>query len=160
MLLYNDFYVSLIEVPDEISLVIPLIGCKQKCKGCHSPWLWDGNEGKTLDSLTLEYLVNLYPHITCITLLGGDWDIRGLTECLSYIKTEFINRKAALYTGKGKSLLIKYPQLLLDLDYIKLGAYEECKGGLESPTTNQRMYTVTNGKLDTDITYKFRRANV
>lgn len=42
------------------------------------------------------------------------------------------------------------------LDYLKVGAYDERLGGLDSPTTNQRFYQVEYGLLE-DKTQLFRR---
>jgi hypothetical protein len=45
---------------------------------------------------------------------------------------------------------------LANFDYIKLGPYDPARGGLDSPTTNQRFYRVEGGKL-VDATSLFRK---
>ncbi len=42
-------------------------------------------------------------------------------------------------------------------DYVKVGPYDEKKGPINKPTTNQRMYEVNHNRQDSleDITYKF-----
>ena len=42
------------------------------------------------------------------------------------------------------------------LDYYKFGSYQEDKGGLDKPTTNQVMLKINEGKIE-DITKKFQK---
>lgn len=64
--------------------------------------------------------------------------------------------KTCLYSGA--STPSAFCPLFPLLDYLKIGAYDEQRGGLDSPTTNQRFYQVKNGLLE-DKTYLFRRKN-
>jgi anaerobic ribonucleoside-triphosphate reductase activating protein len=45
---------------------------------------------------------------------------------------------------------------LHNFDYIKLGAYIEELGGLDSLKTNQRLYKITNEQME-DITNHFQK---
>ena len=60
--------------------------------------------------------------------------------------------KTALYTGSDD---IPPAYIMEHLDYLKVGAYKEEFGGLQSRSTNQRMFTVQRGKIDKDITSQF-----
>ena len=63
--------------------------------------------------------------------------------------------KTCLYSGSDA--LNELSELLAELDYIKIGRYQKEFGGLNSKTTNQRMYEIKDGKISDDITYKFWR---
>ena len=138
------------EVPDEITLGISISGCTIHCKGCHSRELWE-DKGTPLTQECLEHLLKEHQGITCLCLFGGEHDIDALTELFMYAHKRI---KTAWYCGldaipKNKKGIIDY------LDYLKLGHYDMELGGLNSPTTNQRLYKVNNGKLE-DITYKLQ----
>jgi len=51
--------------------------------------------------------------------------------------------KTALYSGYEKMWDIAFP-IIKKLDYLKLGGYDKSLGGLESKTTNQKMYKMNN----------------
>ena len=63
--------------------------------------------------------------------------------------------KTALYSGFTYEELDK--RLLKYLDYVKVGPYIEFMGALNNCKTNQRLYTVTDGCVQEDITAKFWR---
>lgn len=71
--------------------------------------------------------------------MGGEWHQTELRGLLDLVKS--VNLKTALYTG-----LEQLPDLLTEkLDYVKLGPYMRELGGLDSPTTNQRLIDLTSG---------------
>ena len=59
--------------------------------------------------------------------------------------------KAAWYSGKQN---LPESCSLHNFDFIKLGAYMESLGGLDSAHTNQRFYQIIDGEMD-DITARF-----
>ena len=86
----------------------------------------------------------------------------------SYIKMSKNNLKTAMYVGTDIINIIKdYGYFLNFLDYLKVGSYISNLGGLDSKTTNQRLYSLkevrTEGKFTdyetvfTDITYKLQK---
>ena len=142
------------EIPSEISLGISISGCTIRCKGCHSRELWE-DKGTPLDAETLCSLLNKHQGITCLILLGGEHDIDALTELFMYAHKRV---KTAWYCGldvlpKGHQGIVQY------LDYLKLGHYDMELGGLDSPTTNQRLYMIEHqgdgNYWQTDITHLF-----
>ena len=159
MLKYLDSYVTLAEVPDEISLCINLVGCNTHCQGCHSPWLWDTYKGEYPNNLKpkeltieeLEKLIKVNEGVSCVCIMGGDYDIPSTYKIFSWLR-ENTNLKTAWYSGQS----IRNDMNLGNFDYIKTGFYWEEKGPLNSPNTNQRFYKVSNYKLE-DITFKFRK---
>lgn len=139
---YAGYSIVMQEVPNEVSLAINISGCPYKCKGCHSQYLWKyvgSYLTEDIDSLLDKY-DNL---ITCVCFMGGDQNEKELLECLKKVKSR--NLKTCLYTGKDSMNLIKN-NIIENLDFIKVGRYDEKLGGLNSNTTNQKMYDLNNNK--------------
>lgn len=150
--------VTFSEVPDEITLCVPISGCRLHCEGCHSRELWE-DKGTTLTIEELQRLLDKYEGITCVCIMGGEADIDTLTELFQYAYKKV---KTAWYCGldlipKNKLGILQY------LDFVKTGHYDQELGGLDSPDTNQRFYKVehiSNGDYKTiDITNKFLKQN-
>lgn len=141
------------EVPTEMSLAIAISGCKLHCAGCHSRELWE-DRGEPLDVEALCGLLNQHQGVTCCLLLGGEHNIDALTELFMYAHKRV---KTAWYSGldrlpKDKQGILQY------LDYYKEGHYDMELGGLDSPTTNQRIYHITHpGEKLWDITKLMRK---
>lgn len=135
MLKYLSTDIVCQEVPDEISLAIAITGCRVRCKGCHSRFLWE-DKGDVLDVETLCGLLNNNQGITCCLFMGGEHDIDTLTELLMYAHKRV---KTAWYSGldmipRDKLGILQY------LDVYKIGHYDAELGGLDSPTTNQKLF--------------------
>lgn len=156
MLYYNkeECGIGMLEVPDEISYCITFTNCPIHCKGCHSTHNWN-NHSNEFNIHILEDILEKYDaKVTCICFLGGEWDV-SFKEFLEFVK-ENSNLKTCLYTGKDD--VEEFKDILNLLDFIKVGHYDEEKGGLDCSTTNQIMYEVNNKDLSLkDITNKFRR---
>lgn len=155
MLKYQYTRVTLAEVPDEISLCICISGCPIHCKGCHSTELWE-DTGTTLTYNELEKLIDTNKGISCVCFMGGDQEPNLIYGLAKYVKVNHKEIKTCWYSGKE---FIPHDLFLTVLDYIKIGPYIEEKGGLESPTTNQRFYKVNSPGL-TDITNTFFKSYV
>ena len=154
---YQYAKVTFQEIPDEITLCIAISGCKVHCKNCNQKNLWK-NEGKDLNIQELDNLINANKGITCICFMGEGEELPML---LYYIKT-------ALYIGRDLNMTIKlYGNFFSCLDYLKVGSYISNLGGLDSKTTNQRLYSLKGVKTEgefidyetvfTDITYKLQK---
>jgi anaerobic ribonucleoside-triphosphate reductase activating protein len=140
------------EVPGEVSLGISIQGCNKKCKGCHSPELWS-LEGRNFLSEDFELELKRYKGlITNVIFFGGDYFYDEIFEFLK-IAAEH-NVKTTLYSGYEINDLPT--DLVKELTYLKVGAYVEELGGLDSKTTNQRLYKVDGWE---DITSIFWREN-
>lgn len=143
MLKYTDTEIVFAEVPDEVTLAINISNCPCHCKGCHSPYLAQdiGNE------LYPEVIVDFYEKcdgISCICFMGGDSDPKWLNILAEFVKMNIPKWKVAWYSGRQE---LSKDIDLRNFDFIKLGPYIPDKGGLKSPTTNQRFYHVVNGTL-------------
>jgi len=151
--------VTLNELPDKISFYIQFHSCNIRCVGCHSKFLW----GRIDKYRSIEYLIrqskfNKNNGCDAIIIFG---DINNNISIKNFMELcEKLSKilPICVYSGADspeKSLgdinTLKY------LSYIKLGHFDINLGGLACKSTNQRLYTVKEGKLDIDITYKFWR---
>ena len=145
MLRFVNYNIVFREVPGEVTLAINLSNCPNRCKGCHSPYLQE-NIGLVLNNDVLAKLLEKYENaITCVCFMGGDASPKDVERCSIFTHNQTSGRiKTAWYSGKNS-----FPEecSLQNFDYIKLGAYMERLGGLDSKTTNQRFYRINNGRM-------------
>lgn len=143
------------EVPDEITLGISISGCNIRCKDCNQKELWE-NVGTPLDVNELTRLLKEHQGITCVLFLGGEHDLWTLSELLNHAHWRI---KTAWYCGLD-SIPKEYLDIMYNLDYLKLGPYIKELGGLDSPTTNQRLYKIEHlegGYKKTNITHLLQK---
>ena len=151
MLQFRDYTISMQEVPGEVSLVFNILGCSHRCKGCHSPELWE-KDGLQLETY-LDVIIPFYKDmISCVCLMGDGNDLPAMRKTLVHIKAAY-GHKICLYTGSDD--LAELRPLLQNLDYLKVGSYMQDLGGLSNPNTNQRFYRVVNQQLY-DETHQFQ----
>ncbi|MCM1034615.1 MAG: radical SAM protein [Paludibacter sp.] len=152
MLKYTDYDIVFQEIPDETTLALNLSLCPNHCEGCHSPQLAD-DIGTELTTDVIDNLLKRYGNaVTCISLMGGDNDPIAVDKMAIYIRQ--CGKKAAWYSGK-ETLPPSFDPY--HFDYVKVGPYIACYGGLKARTTNQRMYKIDEGKL-IDITHRMQRS--
>ena len=149
MLKYVDAKVVFAEVPDEVTLAINISNCPCQCKGCHSSYLAQ-DIGTELTFNEVRKLIKKNSGISCIAFMGGDSEPKRIDALASFV-TNHYQLKVAWYSGRQE---LSNHIDLYNFDYIKLGPYKEEFGPLNSRTTNQRFYKVSNGKL-INITSKF-----
>jgi len=131
----DEVGLGLVEIPGEISLIIPFAGCGFVCQGCHSPHYQNENNGMKLSLPAYNYLLDMYKDkATCVCFFGhiretGDW-------CLLTSLAKERGYKTALYTGATDIPYIMWEQF----DYVKTGRYIAALGGLDKPTTNQVLW--------------------
>jgi anaerobic ribonucleoside-triphosphate reductase activating protein len=139
------------EVPDEVSLSFSISNGPYRCEGCHSPHLRT-DCGRELEEILSPLLEKYDGLISCVLFMGGD-DPQQLNELIQWVHIcKRYGLKAALYSGQDK-----FPtnsELLMWLDYIKVGSYQQALGGLKNPNTNQRLYKKIQGEWK-DITHRF-----
>lgn len=139
------------EIPDEVTLSINISNCPCHCIGCHSEYLWE-DIGEPLNTISLGAMLNDYAaDITCLCFMGGDAETRSVNNLAAWVKKTYPTLRIGWYSGRptlSKDIELK------NFDYIKLGPYVEAKGPINKPTTNQRLYRVSNNTME-DITFKF-----
>ena len=150
MLKYLNTQVTFSEIPDEITLCINITGCKIGCKNCHSSYLAE-DIGEPLDLQHLTNLIDSNKGITCVCIMGGDANPSEVDDIAQDIKEYYPELKVGWYSGRQE---LSKDIELSNFDYIKLGPYIEEFGPLNSKTTNQRFYKVSDKEL-VDITSKF-----
>ena len=150
MLKYLNTQVTFAEVPDEITLCINITGCKNGCKNCHSSYLAQ-DIGTELTFNEVRKLIKKNSGISCIAIMGGDAEPDKVNTLASFIINHYNSIKVAWYSGRQE---LSNSIDLSNFDYIKLGPYKEEFGPLNSRTTNQRFYKVSDGEL-INITSKF-----
>lgn len=146
------------EVPNEITLAISITNCCIRCSECNQKELWE-DSGTVLDSTVLNTLIRDHRGITCVLFMGsGKKEYHELNKLAA--ETHRQGLKVALYLGEDT-----IPEELDKscFDYIKIGHWDATKGGLNSPTTNQRMYFLERQEdgtyLETYINHKFLKNN-
>ena len=127
------------EVPDETSLTILIGDCPFRCKGCHSPELQEAKGNNLLEDIN-DLIDKYFGAITCVCFMGEGRDEEELLACNQIAKDRGL--KTALYSGSDTA----FARMLEHFDYIKQGPYIESLGGLDSPTTNQKMYKICHSK--------------
>lgn len=150
MLKYVDTKVVFAEIPDEVTLAINISNCPCQCKGCHSSYLAQ-DIGEPLDLQHLTNLIDSNKGITCVCIMGGDANPSEVDDIAQDIKEYYPELKVGWYSGRQE---LSKDIDLCNFDAIKLGPYIEEFGPLNSKTTNQRFYKVSDGEL-VDITSKF-----
>lgn len=159
MLRYLDYGIYPVEIPNELSLGISLLGCDVHCPYCHSQHTWDVNsigKGRDLTISDLRHMIESQKHISCVLFFGGEWNAQDLIKKLLYINDFRPDLCTALYTGRDLDF-IKEKRIIEHLNYLKVGPYNASLGGLRSKTTNQRLYTIKDGEIENDITPTFWR---
>lgn len=157
MVKYYNTMVVFEEIPDEITLAINITNCPCHCPGCHSQYLWE-NVGTDLTTDEIDRLIESNDGITTVCFMGGDSEPDVVNTLAEYVH-EVKHLKTGWYSGRDSY----YKDINFSwFDYIKLGHYDEEKGGLNKKTTNQKLFKLTHEKNDglekidfEDITYKF-----
>jgi anaerobic ribonucleoside-triphosphate reductase activating protein len=106
-----------------------------------------------LDADAIDAFVQKYgDDITCIAFMGGDADPKAVNQLAQYIHEAHPGFKVAWYSGR---IRISGAIKKTDFDYIKIGPFIKHLGPLKSPTTNQRLYRLTDDGTFEDITSRF-----
>lgn len=156
MLKYTNADITFQEFPNEVALCINISNCPCHCEGCHSSFLVM-DIGNELTEDVIQNFINRYKgDITLIGFMGGDASPNDIIQLAKYIKHNS-NIKVGWYSGKETLPLQKFP--LHYFDYIKLGPFIKNKGGLKSKNTNQRFYSIINGKMF-NHTNKFQNTKI
>ena len=153
--------VTMNEVSDHLAFYIEMGNCKQKCKGCHSPHLWN-----TVDNpMSIEELeVLAYDAINkganAIVLMGGTTNGIPYPHLVRLIDKLSQIAPVCLYSGSDDYEQDMLIAITTRLTWLKTGSYQETKGGLMSAETNQKFLRKENVNLGyaifIDETYKFK----
>lgn len=145
---YVEMTVCTQEVPDEISLCLTISGCRLRCDGCHSPYLWKEHGMELSEDVLLGAIRKYSGMLSCVLFMGGEWYEDELVGLLRLSKT--YNLKTCLYTGEDDVS----DGIKANLDYLKTGRWISNLGGLDCDLTNQKFINVVSGE---DIGWKFKK---
>lgn len=148
MIKYKDSYIVFEEIPDRVSLAVNITNCQNNCIGCHSPEL-RLNSGVVLTEEEIDKLINENYGIDCFLFMGEGKDMGRLLEMARYIKNKY-DIAVAVYSGRN-NVEEEYYEIF---DYVKVGEYKKEFGPLNSSTTNQRLYRMTEEGKE-NITHLF-----
>lgn len=131
---YHNTAVGFKEFPNEITLLINITNCPCHCPGCHSQYLAE-DIGEILDEKSIDNLIKKNDGITCVGFMGGDADPKEIERLANYVKSKGL--KIGWYSGRD----YKYNNINYNtFDYYKIGSWKQELGGLDSKTTNQKMF--------------------
>jgi anaerobic ribonucleoside-triphosphate reductase activating protein len=153
----DEVCIGLQEIPQEISLIIPLAGCGHNCLDCHSPHYQIATNGEELTIEKFKELLDKYKNkVSCICFFSGEHEERQLLNFILLSKT--YNLKTALYSGFELFELEENfkSNILIELDYLKTGQYIRQVGGLDCKTTNQKLWEIKDNNY-INITKQFWR---
>ena len=155
MLKYVGYDIVFQEIPDETTLAINLSLCPNRCKGCHSPYLWE-DRGDELTAEALDRMVSGFVgEVTCVCFMGGDNAPQEVAALARHVRQSWHGQfLTAWYSGKPD-----FPEGFdrRAFNFVKLGPYIPEKGPLNKPTTNQRLYRIMPDGTNKDITDRFWR---
>ena len=151
MVKYCGYYITFQEVPNEVALVLGITNCPYRCKGCHSPWLQKDFGDELTKEVMLSLLDKYQGAITCVCFMGDGNDHVSIKQLIEFVRS--IGIKTCLYTGNCRNDIDLYGFP----DYFKEGQYIKALGGLDSPSTNQRMWKMEEDGKYHDITSWFWR---
>ena len=140
-------------MPGESSICIYISGCCHDCHNCHYPMLKRKNYGEILMDFYEDIIASYQSQATCVCFLGEGGNTAVERDEIR-LMVEYANRqglKTCLYSGRD----VEIESWMHIFDYVKLGSYQEDKGALESPGTNQVMWKKTSSGLFEDITFLF-----
>lgn len=152
---YQGYSIVFQEVPNETSLAINISGCPHRCEGCHSKELWEYEGNYVVDDI-FELIYKYQDHITCVCFMGGDQNLIDLMLLCDVVHSHGL--KTCLYTGSDFTDRL-YRFAVDNLDYIKVGKYDESRGGLTNTNTNQIFYKYTKCGFK-DITSEFWKKTI
>ena len=160
MLKYIETAVTFREIPDEVTLCINITNCPNNCPDCHSPYLAE-DTGEYLTIPAVIELIEENDGITAISFMGGDSEPSYVNKVAGFVRENYPKLKICWYSGAET---ISKDIDIINFDYIKVGPYDSKLGGLDSETTNQKMFKVEEYIDDlgptfdlVDITHKFRK---
>lgn len=151
MLKYIDTYVGSQEIPNEESLVIVIDDYIHQCRGRKAK-MYKDKEKKLLTQEELSiYIDSLIDEVSCVLFMGGDCAPEEINDLAAFVRKKYPDMKIGWYSADETiTIFTEYH----NFDYIKLGPYNQKRGGLNSSKTNQRMYLV-DGAILRDITNRF-----
>ena len=134
--------ITLNEVPDHVAFYFEIGNCTQNCPHCHSPHL---TVQQTLAFTSIEDMERMAERAAeqganAIALMGGTTNGIPDEDLITILRTLSCILPVCLYSGSDDEERDKAITQKSGATWLKTGSYQEERGGLSSPTTNQRFY--------------------
>ena len=138
--------ITLTEIPDRITCFIELGNCTQNCAGCHSPHLTAQQPFAFTSIEDMERMAERAAEggANAIALMGGTTNGISDDDLITILTTLSCILPVCLYSGSDDAEHDKYIAQKSGVTWLKTGSYHEERGGLSSPSTNQRFYKLTD----------------
>lgn len=134
-----------------IAFEIYVAGCKGYCEGCHSPHVWNFNQGRLMDNEfydeLIEYMKSKEWQFDNIVLIGGeplDNKKEDIINFCNVMKDNFENKDLYLYTHFELEEIDE--EIKQCFNYIKTGKFDKNKysdeyysNGINLKSINQKM---------------------
>lgn len=146
MVIYDKYDIVFQEIPNEVSLAFTLKACQNRCVGCHSAHLREEFGNELTDELIYKLLHNYAGEITNVLFLGEGNDKSRLIQIMNMFANNGL--KISIYSGRDE-IDIDY---LEHVDYYKVGSYKEQLGGLDSVSTNQKLFKINAVDITNKLT--------
>lgn len=134
--------VTLTEVPDHIAIYFELGNCTKGCRGCHSPHLSNQQVLALTPIEGLEGIAETHSEkgADAILVMGGTTNSIPVEKLVSLLERLGRILPVCLYSGSDDAERDFAIAEHAGIQWLKTGSYKEERGGLTSPTTNQRFY--------------------
>lgn len=141
--------ITLQELPGEITLYFNLGNCSCHCRGCHSQHLWDTNVLTTYrtPAWIIEQVQHYASEITAVLFMGGNRNGMDFTKFIQEVvkPVSQFGKPIGIYLGDWTADDLQ--EAAQYCRWIKVGRYDDSKGGLATPGTNQIFLEVQTDKF-------------
>ena len=153
--------ITLNEIPNHFAVAIELGNCKQKCAGCHSPWLsipLRKQSWTELETIMRHVNEQVKKGANAIVIMGGTHNGVPTDDLISAINILSCYAPVGLYSGlTDEAPIHQHLKNSSKLKWLKTGGFVLKLGGLTSPRTNQRFYERQDDNTWEDKTKLFQR---
>ena len=154
--------ITFTEIPDHIAVFFEIGGCRVKCKGCHSPYLHTCIHNDLYTSIEdmKAYVENQKAKgANAIVLMGGTYN-HGMDMKILINTIRELSKILPVGIYSGLPCGVHYHTVLKDIEelqWLKIGDYQEALGGLDSPKTNQKFYARSPYGIWENCTHLFQK---
>lgn len=136
--------ITMNEIPGRIAVYFELGNCTQGCPGCHSPHL---AVQQCLAITPIEELEDIAETqatkgANAIVLMGGTTNGISKRDLITLLRRLSCILPVCLYSGSDDEEDDKDIARAAGISWLKTGSYQEERGGLDNPRTNQHFYEV------------------
>lgn len=150
--------ITMNEIPGKVAVYFEIGQCNARCEGCHSKHLWEECKQKTSVQTMMDIVKDAKANgADAVVLMGGTTNgipFDDLLLTINYLSTLL---PVGLYSGSDS---IRQALELINMSFLrwlKIGSYQEQRGGLGSPRTNQMFFEIQDDGSVIDKTAEFKK---